>query len=1267
MAKINQRANDFWDKFEADQADPYSAAYPAGTMPERFTVPPPVSASPGIRRQNQPAGPAGPGFGPSGDPNWDAMNTVVEMFNTRYPGGVYQQRQETERLRAQKFSGGLPADRPPRQMLNQLNQAGINWNTAPDAMQEYVRTMAEAGIYAQSDIQSQVMSHYYGGAPQAESPPPPLPGGGPGGAAPPPPSGPPPSNPPIPSPPPPPSGGNSGSTFYKGGQFTPGGGHAPAGGIWYNQSTSTYAGSAASAASTAGVFGMEEGARVHSGAGAGSSDPYQSGYIPGTEGGPPTGGGGPPAGSATIGAGGNITRGNANQVILDMFSGLKGPGSRGWVSVNETSEGINFRGGVTNQTDLNERMRQVVLGLEKYGDALNEGTRVMEKKIETGEAFTQKEINLARAVEQWTGVITQASSLAKSEGTEVPEEWQEAVKWAGGRIEGIRRGGVTEAAMVQREMGQAGLVEEPGTPLGERIGKGIAGLVTGWRPMQMRRLWGMTGGQVFDKYIPAAAQAEVSGWQLAQGIGDQVSPGLPPGIAGGVMSMQAQQQQNLIEAGRTGFRAWGTGASGLSGRLQQANAVAGPALGAGAIATIGGMAFGMTAASALSGIGLPIAGGAMALGGFQYARSWSEPSAENQFELARAAEDRRTAGPNNILFPQGSPVPTWQEMVSGFGRFFQSEGQEGLNWAQGQTRLGQGLMATPMGQLTSGQRMAGFNTLAQGLRDRGGFYEAMPEGGVLEALGQFSAYDPSLAARDTQSLIDNPNPAWEIAAQTGRFPERYEGLARQLRMGTGGAARLQGVFAGMGDMREREMTMNFSGFSPLMDQGMARDDITKGVLSGQWQMPSGREAVNLERLFARQPLAFSQLGAGTMQDVPEQYQQFMGDTSLQTVDVRAGNMGMGIGSNWGGGILAGGIMSDQYRMPGRLEDVMRASNVTIQTQDATVEVGGITAPLTAQGLQDVSTQLSRAGQAWQYEHQLGGIAAQTTYQTAQWGMQDQMTDLSRAYQRQQFDFQGEQLDLSDTQFQRRYDLSSARQAQQTQWQGQDIGISFGRQMTQLDWSEAGLARSSAAASLQFGFGMEDTQEAMRYATGRERRQLMKQRDRATIMYGLQMGGFEEQGEQIDTKREWAQEDFDRARTRHEQQTGWSQQELELSRQSHEENMDLARRRLEASVEHYEELVPLQDRMRDESREYWKETIDRQIESIEHAKQLGKDLNKTQDLMTALAIAMQVHQTNAMSSINDLFDAFDAGARRSLAGLGTSVVGETSFPFSNWWD
>ena len=359
--------------------------------------------------------------------------------------------------------------------------------------------------------------------------------------------------------------------------------------------------------------------------------------------------------------------------------------------------------------------------------------------------------------------------------------------------------------------------------------------------------------------------------------------------------------------------------------------------------------------------------------------------------------------------------------------------------------------------------------------------------------------------------------------------------------------------------------------------------------------------------------------------------------------------GLPIGTAEGGGILARFITGRQQEAFVPIRGVAGAaatgsligaptesirSLLSVRGTEAYLDLGreGFrNVPFTMWGVQDASVALSRQEQdrglarrmeelqlRWSYTTGLGGPFAGRGV----WQFQDQMIGLQRAYREDMFRFQEESLGLSDRQFRERWQMQWERAIQGARWTEEDIARRRQRIETQYQWTIEDIAFRGEGAALEFGWAMEDFDVALRHARGRQRRQLMRQRERAVIRYARQMERLETEEERAGTRKKWAEEDLERERERFERRRQWMIRELEMSRKHHEERMQLQRRRLQRERQYFHDVNALQDRRRKAEREYWTMLHKRQEEELKHQQQVLELTRKLQDAQMALARAQQ---------------------------------------------
>jgi hypothetical protein len=165
----------------------------------------------------------------------------------------------------------------------------------------------------------------------------------------------------------------------------------------------------------------------------------------------------------------------------------------------------------------------------------------------------------------------------------------------------------------------------------------------------------------------------------------------------------------------------------------------------------------------------------------------------------------------------------------------------------------------------------------------------------------------------------------------------------------------------------------------------------------------------------------------------------------------------------------------------------------------------------------------------------------------QFDISDAMFQISTAQQRDAFAYQEQQLGMS------------------SRYQRQGMQSSYQQTMTRMDWREADWAYQENVSELNFAWQMEDYDEAIRFASGRDRQRLMRQRDRAVISESMREGHSDEQRDRMDKEREWAEE-------AHKRQEKYF-----------EDNFRLQEERLKHDKQYFEERLQWQTRERELAR------------------------------------------------------------------------------------
>jgi len=322
--------------------------------------------------------------------------------------------------------------------------------------------------------------------------------------------------------------------------------------------------------------------------------------------------------------------------------------------------------------------------------------------------------------------------------------------------------------------------------------------------------------------------------------------------------------------------------------------------------------------------------------------------------------------------------------------------------------------------------------------------------------------------------------------------------------------------------------------------------------------------------------------------------------------------------------------------------------------------------------------------------------------------QQQIADIQYDYQMMGLQRQMRQADIGATMSQIRYDYGMARQglaleglnlaatqfAEQQQAQGAAAGMQLAhfmqrwelageglrmgqrqfmeqwqvageRQGIQYGWAQEDLAYARNRSQLQFGWQMEDYQEKIRFATGRQRRQLERERGRAVVSYTMEQGRMDEQEDRLEKQREWQVEDHERqkrfydenydlqmrqhnlSKKQAEEQHAQTMAQMALAKEHFDQNQDLQRRNhelamgemaalraqelllegeqkdaIQEQIDKVEQLKPLEDGLRSDQIEHVQAMAEQESDRIDKAEDLQGELNTIDDEMITINKQMQ---------------------------------------------
>lgn len=249
-----------------------------------------------------------------------------------------------------------------------------------------------------------------------------------------------------------------------------------------------------------------------------------------------------------------------------------------------------------------------------------------------------------------------------------------------------------------------------------------------------------------------------------------------------------------------------------------------------------------------------------------------------------------------------------------------------------------------------------------------------------------------------------------------------------------------------------------------------------------------------------------------------------------------------------------------------------------------------------------------------------------------WGLQDQSRALSWGYQQQQFGFQQEGFDLNNRQWMENWQARWGRLQQQQQWAGEDFDNRRAKNARQDEHWLYNWGWQENMANLQFGWQMQDLDENIRFATGRDKLRLMRQKERATITESMRSEKSQEGKEYWEDMTKFRDEELAREEERHDQRMEWAEEDLERARKHHEEDMDLAQRRMDAARRHAEEQHALEQQRIQLERAYWRDMQRAQAEEMQRQRTINEMQLRLRADQMALAYDQQLMMARFQTAI-----------------------------------
>lgn len=195
---------------------------------------------------------------------------------------------------------------------------------------------------------------------------------------------------------------------------------------------------------------------------------------------------------------------------------------------------------------------------------------------------------------------------------------------------------------------------------------------------------------------------------------------------------------------------------------------------------------------------------------------------------------------------------------------------------------------------------------------------------------------------------------------------------------------------------------------------------------------------------------------------------------------------------------------------------------------------------------------------------------------SQWELTKQNRDLDRSQTMWQWGFQDKNRDLQIRQFNETWDFNRSWSAKQYGWQQQDFGFTQRQRTMQRGWQEYDWSFDRNVRNMEFGWQLQDVDENIRFATGRDRRLMERQRGRMVTEHSIteQRASTEEKR----VKETWKLEDerFEIEKKRAAETHKTNMERMDMEKRQFLERMALDKEGIERQKEYTREKWKLED-------------------------------------------------------------------------------------------
>jgi len=294
----------------------------------------------------------------------------------------------------------------------------------------------------------------------------------------------------------------------------------------------------------------------------------------------------------------------------------------------------------------------------------------------------------------------------------------------------------------------------------------------------------------------------------------------------------------------------------------------------------------------------------------------------------------------------------------------------------------------------------------------------------------------------------------------------------------------------------------------------------------------------------------------------------------------------------------------------------------------------------------------------------GNGMTQFQVQDAMRNLQRQQMLLANQQQQRSLDLSQQRFDLSGRQFYERFDLNQRQFRLSTQFTEAQMERQRQRQIRTFEYQEEDLQFSRNMSDIQFAFQMEDFDRNIRFARGRQRIDLMRQRDRATVLFSMNRGQQNRQRERLEETKQYEEEEFELKKRHFEETKALREEEFEMQKRHFEERraleqqaMELSKERHQRNIEFIQQRIRLEDQQILLSRQGYLANQVMAQKSAEEARKAQLETTRYNNALNGLQQTMKKQQAiiQLHATTGQLFLKVMSGMNASQAAYNKAVV------------